>query len=58
VRRRYMRSLGQGLIGVLLTALWISCRSRRSRNTETVGEEEFWHNRYAQRDLAQLEAAT
>jgi hypothetical protein len=37
VRRRYMRSLGQGLIGVLLTALWISRRSRRSRNTETVG---------------------
>jgi hypothetical protein len=24
----------------------------------TVFEEEFWHNRYAQRDLAQLEAAT
>ena len=24
----------------------------------TVLEEEFWHNRYAQRDLAQLEAAT
>jgi hypothetical protein len=23
----------------------------------TVFEEEFWHNRYAQRDLAQLEAA-
>jgi hypothetical protein len=24
----------------------------------TVFEEKFWHNRYAQRDLAQLEAAT
>jgi hypothetical protein len=24
----------------------------------TVFEEEFWHNRYAQRDLARLEAAT
>ena len=24
----------------------------------TVFEEEFWHNRYALRDLAQLEAAT
>ena len=24
----------------------------------TVFEEEFWHNRYARRDLAQLEAAT
>ena len=24
----------------------------------TVFEEEFWHNRYAQRDLALLEAAT
>ena len=23
----------------------------------TVFEEEFWHNRYAQRDLARLEAA-
>jgi hypothetical protein len=37
VRRRYMRSLGQGVTGILLAALWIGRRSRRSRNTtETV----------------------